>query len=247
MTDLDDTPRDLGSEFDQPSRPVGRRAFIGLGALGALGIALGAPISDFLQRTVGKHTSSIPGLGALPFGGAWTIFTVTDGYPQRSQHDYRLRVHGLVDRPLDLSYDDLLARRPTKLTKDFQCVTGWRITAVPWEGVLLNDLLEEAGVRAGAKAVRFTSFDGLYTEYLTLEQARRVDVIVAYRMEGHDITREHGGPVRLYVAPMYGYKSIKWLDGIELVDRNDLGYWERYGYDADAWIGSSNGRNDTPV
>ena len=58
----------------------------------------------------------------------------------------------------------------------------------------------------------------MYTESLTLEQARRADVIVAYQLEGDDISDAHGGPVRLYVAPMYGYKSIKWLDRIELTE-----------------------------
>ena len=83
-----------------------------------------------------------------------------------------------------------------------------------WKGVLLSDLLDRAGVQPEAKALQFTSFDGAYTESLTLEQARRNDVIVAYQLEGDDISDAHGGPVRLYVAPMYGYKSIKWLDGI---------------------------------
>jgi DMSO/TMAO reductase YedYZ molybdopterin-dependent catalytic subunit len=95
--------------------------------------------------------------------------------------------------------------------------------------------------------LRFTSFDGLYTESLTLEQARRDDVIVAYQMEGDDISRAHGGPVRLYVAPMYGYKSIKWLDGIDATEDVEPGYWEQLGYDVDAWVGRSNGRDDDPT
>ena len=70
--------------------------------------------------------------------------------------------------------------------------------------------------RREATALRFHSFDGAYTESLTLAQARRNDVIVAYQLEGSPLSDEHGGPVRLYVAPMYGYKSCKWLDRIEL-------------------------------
>jgi DMSO/TMAO reductase YedYZ molybdopterin-dependent catalytic subunit len=102
-------------------------------------------------------------------------------------------------------------------------------------------------VRPEAKALRFTCFDGAYTESLTMEQARRPDVIVAYGMQGGGVTRAHGGPVRLYVAPMYGYKSAKWLSGIELTDKVIDGYWERRGYDVDAWIGKANGRDDEPV
>jgi DMSO/TMAO reductase YedYZ molybdopterin-dependent catalytic subunit len=72
-------------------------------------------------------------------------------------------------------------------------------------------------------------------------------VIVAYELEGKGISSDHGGPVRLYVAPMYGYKSCKWLDGIEVVDTVYPGYWEQNGYDVDAWVGHSNGRDDAPT
>jgi DMSO/TMAO reductase YedYZ molybdopterin-dependent catalytic subunit len=61
------------------------------------------------------------------------------------------------------------------------------------------------------------------------------------------ITTEHGGPVRLYVAPMYGYKSLKWLSAIRVVKEPLPGYWENNGYSNDAWVGSSNGRSDKPI
>ena len=146
--------------------------------------------------------------------------------------------------PYTLTYAEILALPAVKMTRDFQCVTGWRVHDVKWKGVLLSDLLDRAGVQADGKAIRFKSFDGTYTESLTLKQARRKDVIVAYKLEGDDISAEHGGPVRLYVAPMYGYKSIKWLDVIELTDKVYPGYWEHYGYDVDGWVGRSNGRDD---
>lgn len=99
----------------------------------------------------------------------------------------------------------------------------------------------------GLAAVRFTCFDGAYTESLTLEQARRDDVLVALSMQGKPVTSAHGGPVRLYVAPMYFYKSAKWLSGIEVTKDVQPGYWEHYGYDVDAWVGRSNGRHDAPT
>ncbi len=117
----------------------------------------------------------------------------------------------------------------------------------PFEGVRLSHLLDAAGVRSSARALRFTCFDGTYTESLTLEQARRPDVLVALRMQDKDITHDHGGPVRLYVAPMYFYKSAKWLSGITVTDRVRPGYWEDLGYDVDAWVGGSNGRTDEPT
>ena len=66
-------------------------------------------------------------------------------------------------------------------------------------------------------------------------------------MQGSTVTREHGGPVRLYVAPMYGYKSLKWLDHIEVVGRARPGLLGAVGYDIDGWVGKSNGRHDDPT
>ena len=126
-------------------------------------------------------------------------------------------------------------------------MTGWRVDDVEWRGVKVRDVLDRAGVRSGATHLRIWSFDGAYTESLTMEQARRDDVLVAHEMLGAPVTQQHGGPVRLYVAPMYGYKSLKWLDRIEVIDHLDEGYWEERGYDVDAWVGRSNGRGDAPT
>ncbi|MFF1277562.1 molybdopterin-dependent oxidoreductase, partial [Streptomyces marokkonensis] len=106
---------------------------------------------------------------------------------------------------------------------------------------------DAAGVAPEGKAIRFTCFDGVYTESLTMEQARRPDVMVATSMEDKPITHAHGGPVRLYVAPMYFYKSAKWLSGITVTENVKPGYWEELGYDVDAWVGRSNGRSDAPT
>ncbi|MFA5885035.1 MAG: molybdopterin-dependent oxidoreductase [Acidimicrobiia bacterium] len=225
--------------------PVGRRVVLGLLGVGAIGVLTGARIQDFLERTVGPVVAKDgTGLGALLPFGRFRFYTVTGSFPSRSADDYRLRVRGLVDAPVELTYAELRAMEPTNLTRDFQCVTGWRVSDVQWRGVRLADVLDRAGVAAGARAVRFTSFDGAYTESLTLEQARRRDVIVAYELEGSPVSSAHGGPVRLYVAPMYGYKSLKWLDTIEVTDKVVPGYWENRGYDVDAWVGRSNGRDD---
>jgi len=226
--------------------PIGRRVFLGVLGLGAAGVVLGARAQDWFEEHLSPTLDRTPIGGLLPFG-RFRIYTVTDSIPSRSPSAWRLRVHGLVERPYTLDYDDLLTLPPTHLTRDFQCVTGWRVQDVHWSGVRLADLLDRAGVAPEAKALRFTSFDGTYTESLTLAQARRPDVIVAHRMEGRPLSDAHGGPVRLYVAPMYGYKSIKWLDGIELTAKVHPGYWQGYGYDVDGWVGRSNGRDDAPT
>ena len=143
---------------------------------------------------------------------------------------------------------DLRAMPSLRFTKDFQCVTGWRVHDVAWAGVKLGDVLDAAGASPNAGGVVFRSFDGAYTESLTIDQARRPDVMVAYEMEGEPISSAHGGPVRLYVAPMYGYKSCKWLDTIDVVEgAPPPGYWEVRGYDVAAFVGRSNGREDRPT
>jgi DMSO/TMAO reductase YedYZ molybdopterin-dependent catalytic subunit len=230
---------------DIPGAPIGRRIFLGLVGLGAAGILLGARAQDWLEREVGPLISKDgTGLASLLPIGRFRIYTVTGDLPSRAHADYQLKVKGLVDTPVTLGYDDLVGMTPTSMTRDFQCVTGWRVHDVAWKGVRLGDVLDLAGVQSTARAVRFTSFDGVYSESLTLDQARRRDVIVAYELEGSPLSSEHGGPVRLYVAPMYGYKSLKWLSTIELTRHVEEGYWEVRGYDVDGWVGRSNGRDD---
>lgn len=225
--------------------PVGRRIVLGMLGVGAVGIAVGRPAQEAITSTV---NATAPGLGSIiPAAGGFRIYTVTGGYPAMPVDQYRLEVTGAVAIPLSLTFDDLAQLPQTQMTKDFQCVTGWRVDDVPWSGVLLRDVLIAAGANTSRTALRFFSFDGAYTESLTMEQALRDDVLVASSMYGKPITREHGGPVRLYVAPMYGYKSLKWMSGIEVVDEVVPGYWEVRGYDIDAWVGASNGRNDDPI
>jgi DMSO/TMAO reductase YedYZ molybdopterin-dependent catalytic subunit len=130
------------------------------------------------------------------------------------------------------------------LVRDFQCVTGWRVTGVHWEGVPLSHVMDLVGVKPEAVALSFDSYDRTDTESLTLGQARRPDVIIAHRMLGGPVTTEHGGPVRLYVAPMFGYKSLKWLSGIRAVGRVEPGYWEQNGYPVNGWIDGSTADTD---
>jgi DMSO/TMAO reductase YedYZ molybdopterin-dependent catalytic subunit len=239
---------DIGPGIEPRGKPVGRRVVLGLAGLGAAGILLGSRAQDWLERTISPLISKDgTGLAALLPVGRFRIYTVTTELPERSRADYRLRVHGLVNQELDLGYADLTAMTPTAMTRDFQCVTGWRVHDVAWKGVRLSDVLDLAGLQPEAKYVMFTSFDGTYTESLSLEQAMRRDVLVAYELEGDLLSMAHGGPVRLYVAPMYGYKSLKWLESIRVSDTLTRGYWEKHGYDTDAWVGESNGRDDDAV
>jgi DMSO/TMAO reductase YedYZ molybdopterin-dependent catalytic subunit len=220
-----------------------------MAALGAVGVLTGRHLQNALEDVLAPIQSRDPtGLTSLvPDGGGFRFYSITSTIPSRSAATYRLTVGGLVDRPATLTLPDLRAMPQARLVRDFQCVTGWRVPGVAWAGVRLADLLDRVGVQPSATAVRFTSFDGAYTESLTLAQARRPDVLVALEMLGKPVTRDHGGPVRLYVAPMYGYKSCKWLGGIELTSQVEPGFWEQNGYAVDGWVGHSNGRGDDPT
>jgi DMSO/TMAO reductase YedYZ molybdopterin-dependent catalytic subunit len=238
-----------GGEGAGGGAPIGRRIVLGMLGLGAAGIVVGDRVQASLESALRPVAESDPtGLSSfVPTTGRFRIYSVTSHMPERTAADYRLTVDGMVERPLTLTLDDLTSRPQTELVMDFQCVTGWRVADVPWKGVRVADLLDEAEVTDGATHLRIFSFDGAYTESLTLEQARRDDMLVAHEMLDGPVTREHGGPVRLFVGPMYGYKSLKWLERIEVVDALHLGYWERRGYDVDAWVGRSNGRDDPPI
>lgn len=202
--------------------------------LGALGVAFGTATQARVGRALGSGIASL-----LPGGDRFQIYSVSDSFPDIQPDDYRLAVSGLVTRPRTFTLADLQAMSSVTLVREFRCVTGWRVPGVQWEGVRLSEILDTVGVASGAVALALDSYDGLDTESLTLTQARLSDVIVAYRMLGGPITVEHGGPVRLYVAPMFGYKSLKWLSGIRVLDTVKPGYWERYGYPVNAWLNGS--------
>lgn len=217
---------------------IGRRVFLAMAALGAGGIAFGA-------RAQSLGVSLASGLGSFfPWGNHFRIYSVSGTFPAIAPDQYRLVVDGLVHRSATFTLADLETMPRTSFVKDFHCVTGWRVSDVHWEGVRLAEILDAVGVRPGAVALSFDSYDGTDSESLTLDQARLPDVIVAYRMLGAPVTTEHGGPVRLYVAPMFGYKSLKWLSAIHVVDQVVPGFWEQNGYPVNGWIDGSTGATD---
>ncbi|MFD6974001.1 molybdopterin-dependent oxidoreductase [Streptomyces sp. NPDC059979] len=227
----------------QPKRPaggapVGRRAMLGMFAAGAAGL-VGAPhLQNGWEKFLATSSQADPtGLtGLLPNPGGFRYFSVVTSVPRKDATNYGLRVDGLVDRPMTYTLADLRAMPQTRLVADVVCTDGWRVKDTPFSGVKLSHLLDAAGVRGQGTAVRFTCFDGTYTESLTLEQARRSDVLVALDMQDKPVTHAHGGPVRLYVAPMYFYKSAKWLSGISVTSEVQPGYWEERGYEVDGWL-----------
>jgi len=171
--------------------------------------------------------------------GTFRIYTVTP-IPKFEQAKWSFAVNGLVDRPLAWDWASF-AKLPRKAqVSDFHCVTGWSVYHATWEGIPLKELLALAGVRPNAAYAKFYSGDGVYTDALSLEQAGLDDVMVAALLDGRPIPEDLGGPVRLIVPRMYAYKSVKWLQRIELIDRDHIGYWQERGYEVDAWVPGAN-------
>ncbi|MFI6062888.1 molybdopterin-dependent oxidoreductase [Streptomyces sp. NPDC051286] len=226
--------------------PVGRRAMLGMLGAGAAGLAAAPYLQrgweDFLGAASQVDATGLTGL--LPNPGGFRYYSVVGSVPRKDETNYELRVSGLVDRPRTYTLADLRAMPQTRVVHDVLCTDGWRVEKTPFDGVKLADLLDAAAVRAKGAAVRFTCFDGAYSESLTLEQARRSDVLVALNMQDKPVTHEHGGPVRLYVAPMYFYKSAKWLSGISVTDKVVPGYWEERGYAVDGWLDDADRHSD---
>jgi DMSO/TMAO reductase YedYZ molybdopterin-dependent catalytic subunit len=229
-TEQDETDHSAGTKI-----AVGRRVFLGMTAIGLGGIVVGAQVQSALNSGLQR---------LFPWWPGFRIYTITGSYPKISESAYRLEVSGLVDNPRVFTLADLKAMPRTSFVQEFQCVTGWTVPNVAWEGVKLSDILNDAGVQHGATALSFESYDGADSESLTLDQAHLPDVIVAYRMLGAPVTTEHGGPVRLYVGPMFGYKSLKWLSAIRVVNQVIPGYWEQNGYPLNGWRDGSTGPTD---
>ena len=120
-------------------------------------------------------------------------------------------------------------------------MTGWTVANVRWAGVRFRDLLALARPLPSAHTLRFVSAERPYEDTLTLAQALRADAMLAYEMDGRPLARPHGAPARVVMPAMYGYKNVKWVERIELVARPRDGFWEKLGYDRDAWVGHSNG------
>jgi DMSO/TMAO reductase YedYZ molybdopterin-dependent catalytic subunit len=223
-------------------RPYGRRAFLGLVAGGLSALFWAQPAWHRAREVLRTAGSILPSeLADLVPSRGWRIYTVASTMPVFDAAKWRLRIDGLVERPLTISYEELLALPHAEQVSTFHCVTGWTVEGVHWKGVRFRDLLAPAEPRPEARALRFVSAEKPYQDSLTLEQALLPDAMLAYEMDGQSLTRPHGAPVRVVLPEMYGYKNVKWVNRIELTAKAVDGYWEGLGYDRDAWVGHSNG------
>lgn len=156
--------------------------------------------------------------------------------PKFDPDTWDLRVFGLVEQPLTLSYTELLALPATRIVADIHCVTGWSKLDTVWEGVLFKDLMNLVKCKPEAKFVLVHCEQG-FTTSAPLEVLMDEDVLVAYRYDDAPLTPEHGYPLRLVVPKRYLWKSAKWVRGLEFMPQDRLGFWESRGYhnNADPW------------
>jgi DMSO/TMAO reductase YedYZ molybdopterin-dependent catalytic subunit len=152
---------------------------------------------------------------------------------------WRVSVVGLVDEERTWTIDELRAMPQVEQTVDIHCVTRWSKPGAHFSGVPLSRLLEECHPRPEA---RFASFvarsERNHSTSLVLEDAMGLGALVTLGYEGRELGDDHGGPVRMVVPGRYFYKSVKWLERIELLAEDRLGYWEKdHGYHnvADSW------------
>ena len=228
----------MTADVDPPpeGRPLGRRAFLGVLGVGVTSLVWGDKALQLVQGATSELPASVR--AAIPVGGQWRIYAVNLPYPRYDPASWALTIDGLVERPQRLSMADLRRLTQVEESADFHCVTGWSVTGVKWRGVRFAELLATAGLKPGAQALKFTSAEVPYVDTLTLEQLTAPDAMLAFDMDGRPLTQEHGAPARVVMPRMYGYKGVKWLNRITVVDRATDGYWEQRGYSRDAYLES---------
>src|SRR3954452_19584668 len=146
---------------------------------------------------------------------------------------WTFRVFGDVENPIKLTYEQLQALPQTEITTDIHCVTRWSRFDTSFRGVHWRDLAELVRPRPGARFVVAHAEQG-FTANVPLEALEEESSLVAWDADGEPLTPDHGWPLRLVVASRYFWKSAKWLRGLELLDHDQPGFWERYGYHNEA-------------
>jgi DMSO/TMAO reductase YedYZ molybdopterin-dependent catalytic subunit len=153
------------------------------------------------------------------------------GPPVIDLNRWRLRIGGLVAQPREWTWEEFLELPRVKVYADFHCVTRWSRLGNLWEGVSTRELLERAGgALPQARFVMAYGYDFGWTTNLPLEDFLAEDALVAIFHDGEPLSLEHGAPARLVVPRLYAWKSAKWLAGIELMEHDRPGFWERNGY-----------------
>ena len=156
--------------------------------------------------------------------------------PRIDLSTWQFRVFGLVEEEITLDWEQFNALPQVTLDAEFHCVTQWSKLQNTWEGILFNDLIKLVNPKPEAKYVMAHCYGG-YTTNVALDVLEDDDVLFAHSHDGAPLTPEHGGPMRLVVPKRYGWKSAKWVNGIEFMAEDAPGFWEVRGYhmEGDPW------------
>jgi len=142
---------------------------------------------------------------------------------------WEVQVAGLVEKPLTLTYKELLALPRSIADARLTSVTRWSVRG-EWGGVRLSDLFALVTPQPQAAHVQFTSYRDVYTTCIPLDVALLERTLLAYEFDGEPLDADYGGPVRALCPYLWGYKSAKSVVAVTLVDRSIPGYWEVRGY-----------------
>ena len=165
------------------------------------------------------------------------FFAVQKGQiPEVDINTWSLEVKGLVDNPFTMTYDEIVNSESVVEVESLMCVQSPRrlFARGSWKGVKVKDLLDKAGVKANAREAVFYAVDD-YSSSLELEDITD-DVILAYEVNGETLPAEIGYPLIVVVPGRFGYKWVKWVNRIEVVDYDHKGFWESRGWDDEALI-----------
>ncbi len=162
------------------------------------------------------------------------VFTA-GGIPEIDLAEYRLSVKGLIENPMVFSLSDIQRLPQNSISARLLSVSGWSVRAT-WEGVLWNDFIKLFRLKKEAYYVKFISYGGEYFSTVSLEKVIHPRSILVLRVNGEPLEKEYGGPLRIVLPHLYGYKSPKWLSEIVFVEKNEGGYWEERGYPYDGEI-----------
>lgn len=195
---------------------------------------------DWLNRSTPQNPIPLPSGEVRSYNGTnlSSISNIYDNAIAGTQNinisNYHLAINGLVNQTIQLSYNDVIDNHQIyQKVVTLYCVEGWSATIL-WEGVLVKDLIQEAGPNPNATTVIFHAADG-YTTALPLDYIVNNNILLAYKMNGVVIPPQKGFPFQLVAESKYGYKWIKWITSIELSNNTSyLGYWESRGYSNDA-------------
>ena len=179
-----------------------------------------------------KQEREMRAAGRLPPGQSLTLKwpVLHEGsVPHFNPQTWDFRVFGLVEAPLRLSWQEFSSLPQSEMLADMHCVTRWSRFDNHWAGVLATELMRRVKLRPEARYLMVHAEQG-YTSNLPLVDFLRPTTIFALRHDGEPLAPDHGYPLRLVVTHLYAWKSVKWVRGIELIDRELPGFWEENGY-----------------